>query len=61
MKFRFRNFGCINIFLSGLVTAITINYLATGFIDFILNIDKLLQWMQKSGFMNFINQIFGSR
>lgn len=61
MKFRYRNFGCFNIFLSGLVTAITINYLATGFIDFVLNIDKLLQWLQQSGVMNFINSLFGGR
>jgi hypothetical protein len=61
MKFRYRNFGCFNIFLSGLVAAITINYLATGFIDFVLNIDKLLQWLQQSGVMNFINSLFGGR
>ena len=63
MKFRFRykKIGCIQIFLSGLVTAIAINYLVVGFIDIILNIDSLLQWLEKSGVMNFINSLFGSR
>ena len=63
MKFRFRHkkLGCIQIFISGLVTAIAINYLAVGFIDIILNIDSLLQWLEKSGLWNYITALFGSR
>ena len=63
MKFRFRykKFGCIQMFISGLVTAIAINYLVVGFIDIILNIDSLLQWLEKTGFWNYITALFGSR
>lgn len=61
MKFKYRNRGCFNVFLSGLIAAITLNYLITGFIDFILNIDKLIQWLQQSGVMTVINQLFGGR
>lgn len=56
-----RNF--IKIWLSGLITAIAINYLIVGFIDIINNIDSLLMMIEKSGFFIYINQflkgIFG--
>jgi hypothetical protein len=61
MKYKYRNWGCFNIFLSGLITAIAINYLVVGFIDFILNIDKLLQWLQSSGVMTFVTSLFGGK
>ena len=63
MKFRFRykKLGCIQMFLSGLITAIAINYLVVGFIDIILNIDSLLQWLEQSGAWKYINALFGSR
>ncbi|MFM6247759.1 MAG: hypothetical protein ACKPJO_23680 [Dolichospermum sp.] len=61
MKFRYRNIGCINIFLSGLVTAIALNYLLTGFIDFILNINHFILWLEKSGILTQIKHFFGLR
>jgi hypothetical protein len=47
----------IQIFLSGLITAIAINYLIVGFVDIVLNINSLLLWLQKSGIDIYINQI----
>ena len=61
MRFRFKNFGCINIFLSGLVTAIAINYLISGFVDIVLNVDKLIQWLEKSGIMAYLKALLGVR
>ncbi|MBD2694845.1 hypothetical protein [Anabaena catenula] len=60
MKIR-GNWGCFQIFLSGLVSAIAINYLITGFIDIVFNIDKLLTWLQRSGIAEFIYRLFGGR
>lgn len=45
------------IFLSGLVTAIAINYLIVGFYDIVININSLLLWLDKSGISIYINQI----
>jgi hypothetical protein len=45
------------IFISGLVTAIAINYLIVGFVDIVLNINSLLIWLDKSGISIYINQI----
>jgi hypothetical protein len=50
-----KSFG--QIFLSGLVTAIAINYLIVGFVDIVFNINSLLLWLQKSGIDIYINQI----
>lgn len=61
MRFRFKNFGCINIFLSGLVTAIAINYLISGFVDIVLNVDKLIQWLEKSGLLAYLKALLGVR
>jgi len=47
----------IKIFLSGLVTAIAINYLIVGFVDIVVNVNSLLLWLQKSGIDIYINQI----
>jgi hypothetical protein len=47
----------IQIFLSGLVTAIAINYLIVGFVDIVVNVNSLLLWLQKSGISIYINQI----
>lgn len=47
----------IKIFISGLITAIAINYLIVGFVDIVLNINSLLIWLDKSGINIYINQI----
>jgi hypothetical protein len=47
----------IKIFLSGLVTAIAINYLIVGFVDIVVNINHILLWLDKSGINIYINQI----
>jgi hypothetical protein len=53
------NWNLIEIFISGLVTVIFINYLATGFTDVVFNINSLLNWLQKSDLLNhLIRQIF---
>ncbi|MEA5508111.1 hypothetical protein VB735_34520 [Halotia wernerae UHCC 0503] len=36
------------ILISSLATIVTLNYLATGFIDFVFNIDALLNWLVTS-------------
>lgn len=45
------------IFISGLITAIAINYLIVGFFDIVVNINQLLLWLDKSGINIYINQI----
>lgn len=45
------------IFISGLITAIAINYLIVGFYDIVININSLLLWLDKSGIDIYINQI----
>lgn len=60
MKIR-GNWGCIQWWISALVTAIAINYLITGFIDIVLNINSLLEWLQKSGVGEFIYRLLGGR
>ncbi len=55
------NWGCFQMFLSGIVSAIAINYLITGFLDIVFNIDKLLTWLQRSGIAEFIYRLFGGR
>ena len=45
------------IFISGLVTAIAINYLIVGFVDIVVNINQVLLWLDKSGINIYINQI----
>ena len=50
-----KSFG--QIFISGLITAIAINYLIVGFVDIVLNINDILLWLDKSGINIYINQI----
>jgi hypothetical protein len=52
------NWNIFKIFISGLITAIFINYLLTGFIDIVINIDSLLIWLQNSGIDRMIKQMF---
>jgi hypothetical protein len=50
-----KSFG--QIFISGLVTAIAINYLIVGFVDIVVNVNHILLWLDKSGIDIYINQI----
>jgi len=50
-----KSFG--QIFISGLVTAIAINYLIVGFVDIVVNINQVLLWVDKSGIGIYLNQI----
>lgn len=53
------NWNFVEIFVSGLVTVIFINYLATGFADVVFNINSILNWLHKSHLLNhLIRQIF---
>jgi hypothetical protein len=47
--------------LSGLILAITINYLLTGFVDIVYNINSILIWLNKSGMAAYIYKLFGGR
>jgi hypothetical protein len=47
--------------LSGLVTAIFLNYLLTGFIDIVYNINAILIWFHKSGMATYIYKLIGGR
>ncbi|MEY3255651.1 MAG: hypothetical protein RLZZ29_782 [Cyanobacteriota bacterium] len=49
------------IMLSGLIAAITINYLVTGFVDIVYNVNSLLIWLNKSGMTTYIYKLFGGR
>ncbi|MBC1237592.1 hypothetical protein [Nostoc sp. 2RC] len=52
------NWNILKIFISGLTTAIFINYLFAGFVDVVINIDSLLTWLQNSGIDRMIKQMF---
>lgn len=44
-----KNFrGFINFWVGGLIGVIFLNYLAVGFIDFVFNIQYLLNWLQQN-------------
>jgi|UPI00036D3DB9 hypothetical protein len=60
MKFR-GNWNFFEIFISGLFTAITINYLITGFADIVHNINSVLIWVHKSGLGVYLYKLFGGR
>ena len=49
------------IMLSGLVTAIFLNYLITGFVDIVYNINSVLIWVNKSGLGVYLYKMFGGR
>jgi hypothetical protein len=51
----------IKLFFSGLVTAIFLNYLITGFVDIVYNINSVLIWFHKSGMGAYISKLFGGR
>ena len=50
-----------NLVLSGLITAIAINYLILGTIDYFHSINDLLIWVQQSGIGDSISKFFGGR
>jgi len=52
------NFGILETFISGLVGAIFINHLITGFIEIISNIDRLLTWLEKPGTVHHLVKLF---
>jgi|LakMenE18May11ns_1017448.scaffolds.fasta_scaffold7780597_1 hypothetical protein len=51
----------IQIMLSGLITAIFLNYLITGFVDIVYNINSLLIWLNKSGIVETLYRFLGGR
>lgn len=61
MRFRNNNKGCLNLFISSLMTAIFINYLVVGFIDYVHSINDLLNWLKQSGIGENLYRFFGGR
>jgi hypothetical protein len=61
MRFRTNNKGCLSLFVSSLMTAIFINYLVVGFIDYVHSINDLLQWLKQSGIGEYLYRLFGGR
>ena len=51
----------IKLFISGLVTAIFFNYLITGFVDIVYNINSVLIWLKQTGISEYIYKLFGGR
>ncbi|WP_256369515.1 hypothetical protein [Dolichospermum sp. UHCC 0352] len=43
------------------MTAIFINYLVVGFIDYVHSINDLLQWLKQSGIGENLYRLFGGR
>ena len=58
MRFR-NNQSWFSLFISSLATVIFINYLITGFIDYVYSINDLLQWLKQSGISEYIYRFFG--
>ena len=61
MRFRTNNKGCFSLFISTLATAIFINYLVVGFIDYVHSINDLLHWFKQSGIGEYFYRLFGGR
>jgi hypothetical protein len=51
----------IKLFISGLITAIFLNYLITGFVDIVYNVNSLLIWVKQSGIGENLYRFFGGR
>ena len=51
----------IDLFIGGLITAIFLNYLITGFVDIVYNVNSFLIWLNKSGLIVYISKLFGGR
>jgi hypothetical protein len=61
MRFRTNNKGCLNLFINSLMTAIFIDYLVVGFIDYWHSINDLMQWVKQSGIGEYIYRLLGCR
>jgi hypothetical protein len=59
MTFRFKpkKIGCLQLFVSSLATLIFIHYLAIGFIDVVLSVNNLLEWLQKNDIVYNVHKI----
>ncbi|MTJ48392.1 hypothetical protein FJR05_11170 [Dolichospermum sp. UHCC 0259] len=60
MRFR-NNQSWFSLFISSLATVIFINYLITGFIDYVHSINDLLNWLKQSGIGENLYRFFGGR
>lgn len=60
MRFR-NNQSWFSLFISSLATVIFINYLITGFIDYVHSINDLLIWLKQSGIGENLYRFFGGR
>ena len=60
MRFK-NNQSWFSLFISSLATAIFINYLVVGFIDYVHSISDLLQWVKQSGISDHVYRFFGGR
>lgn len=61
MKYKSNNQGCLSYFISSLLTVIFINYLITGFIDYIHSINMFIDWLNKSGITDYIKAFLGAK
>ena len=57
-KFRPKKIGCFQLFISSLATLIFIHYLAVGFIDVVLTVNNLLEWLQKNDVVYAVYKMF---
>ena len=51
----------IELFIGGLITAIFLNYLITGFVDIVYNVNSLLIWLKQTGIGEILYRFFGGR
>ena len=51
----------IDLFIGGLITAIFLNYLITGFVDIVYNVNSLLIWLKQTGIGENLYRFFGGR
>ena len=51
----------IELFIGGLISAIFLNYLITGFVDIVYNINSFLIWLKQSGIGENLYRFFGGR
>jgi hypothetical protein len=61
MRFRANNKGCLNLFINSLITAIFINYLVVGFVDYWHSINDLMLWVKQSGIGEYVYRLFRGR
>ncbi len=60
MTFRFKpnKIGCFQLFISSLVSLIFVHYLVVGFIDVVLTVNNLLDWLQKNDVVYVVYKMF---